>query len=143
MRADAGPQLLRDWIARAAARHPHKPWIVSADDGRTISYGELHDVTRRIATALHNRGLQRNDRVALLAHNSIEHLFCYFGVMAYGATICTVHVEMNRNQLGNIFSRLKPALVLYQDGLELDDLLASVTAPRMRLGRFDNPQEDT
>ena len=63
------------------------------------------------------RGLGRNDRVALLANNSIEHLVCYFGVMAYGATICTVHVEMNRNQLDNIFARLKPKLVLYQDGL--------------------------
>ena len=31
----------------------------------------------------------------------------YFGVMAYGATICTVHVEMNRNQLDNIFARLQ------------------------------------
>ena len=38
----------------------------------------------------------------MLANNSIEHLLCYFGVMSYGATICTVHVEMNRNQLDNI-----------------------------------------
>ena len=36
--------------------------------------------------------------------------------MAYGATICTVHVEMNRNQLDNIFARLAPKLVLCQDG---------------------------
>ena len=63
--------------------------------------------------------------MALLANNSIEHLVCYFGVMAYGATVCTVHVEMNRNQLDNIFARLKPALVLHQDGLELDDLLSA------------------
>jgi acyl-coenzyme A synthetase/AMP-(fatty) acid ligase len=143
MRADAGPKLLRDWIARAAARHPHKPWIVSADDGRTISYGELHDVTRRIATALHNRGLQRNDRVALLAHNSIEHLFCYFGVMAYGATICTVHVEMNRNQLDNIFERLRPKLVLFQDGLQLDDLLSDLAGQKIQLGRWAEPEGET
>ena len=74
---------------------------------------------------MRERGIGTNDRVALLANNSIEHLLCYFGVMSYGATICTVHVEMNRNQLDNIFTRLKPALVLHQDGLELDDLLAS------------------
>ena len=65
-------------------------------------------LTRRIATLLRERGIGRNDRVALLANNSIEHLICYFGVMAYGATICTVHVEMNRNQLDNIFARLQP-----------------------------------
>ena len=66
----------------AAQRHPDKPWIVCADDGRAISYRELHEATGRIATCLHGRGIGTNDRVALLANNSIEHLVCYFGVMA-------------------------------------------------------------
>ena len=125
MPIEPGPELLRDWIARAAQRHPAKPWIVSADDGRTITYRELHEATGRIAACLHSRGIGANHRVALLANNSIEHLLCYFGVMSHGATICTVHVEMNRNQLDNIFARLKPMLVLHQDGLGLDDLLSS------------------
>src|SRR3954451_3554137 len=137
MPIEPGPELLRDWIARAAQRHPAKPWIVCADDGRTVTYRELHAATGRIAAFLHSRGIEANQRVALLANNSIEHLLCYFGVMSYGATVCTVHVEMNRNQLDNIFARLKPALVLHQDGLELDDLLSAVAAPCLRLGRFD------
>src|SRR5919198_6537940 len=141
MQADS--TLLRDWIDRAARRAPGKPWIVLAEGGQTVSYGELRQAIGRIAAFLHRRGLGANDRVALLANNSIEHLVCYFGVMAYGATICTVHVEMNRNQLGNIFGRLKPALVLHQDGLGLDDLLAGVAAPKLRLGRWDKPDADT
>ena len=143
MQESAGPQPLRDWISRAARRDPAKPWIVSADDRRMVSYGQLHDLIRRIASVLRGRGIARNDRVALLADNSIEHLACYFGVMAYGATICTVHVEMNRNQLGDIFARLKPKLVLCQDGLKLDDLLAAVPAPRLRLGRLGEPAAET
>jgi acyl-CoA synthetase (AMP-forming)/AMP-acid ligase II len=143
MQTDPGPKLLQNWIARAAQRHPDKPWIIGADDGHTVSYGELHETTRRIAAWLRLRGLGRNDRVALLANNSIEHLVTYFGVMAYGATICTVHVEMNRNQLDNIFERLKPRLVLAQDGLGLDDLLAEVAAPRLRLGRYNEPADGT
>jgi acyl-coenzyme A synthetase/AMP-(fatty) acid ligase len=139
----ADPTLLRDWIDRAARRDPGKPWIVLADNGRTVTYGELQRATGRIAAFLHKHGLRANDRVALLATNSIEHLICYFGVMAYGATICTVHVEMNRNQLGNIFTRLKPALVLHQDELGLDDLLEDVAAPRLRLGRWGKSDEDT
>jgi acyl-coenzyme A synthetase/AMP-(fatty) acid ligase len=137
MAADAGPELLREWIARAAQCDPGKPWIVSAADGRMATFGQLRDVTARVATFLRDHGIERNDRVALLANNSIEHLLCYFGVMAYGATICTVHVEMNRNQLDNIFERLKPKLVLYQAALQLDDLLAAVSAPRMPLGHWD------
>jgi acyl-coenzyme A synthetase/AMP-(fatty) acid ligase len=143
MPAGAGSEQLRDWIERAAARAPDKPWIVCADDGRTVSYGRLREVVRRFAAFLSARGLGRNTRVALLADNSIEHLICYFGVMAAGATVCTVHVGMNRNQLDDIFARLKPKLVLFQHGLALDDMLARLPAPRLRLGRWDAPEPDT
>ncbi len=143
MPTDAGPTMLHDWIARAAARDPDKPWIVSAEDDRTVSYGQLREITGRMATALSTRGIGRNDRIALLSNNTIEQLLCYFGIMAYGATICTVHIEMNRNQLDDIFTRLRPNLVLYQDDLGLDDLLATVSAPRLLLGRWDTPAVDT
>jgi acyl-coenzyme A synthetase/AMP-(fatty) acid ligase len=143
MQANAGSNLLRSWIARAAERAPDKPWVIAAEDGRTVTYGELRDAAGRFAAFLRTRGIGRNDRVALLANNSIEQLLCFLGVMAAGATICTIHVEMNRNQLGNIFERLKPRLILYQDGLGLDDLLASAAAPRLRIGRFGGPEADT
>src|SRR5262245_19857997 len=138
-----GPSMLRDWIDRAARRDPEKPWLVAAADGRVVTYGELRQATGRTAAFLHARGLGVNDRVALLANNSIEHLLCYLGVMAYGATICTVHVEMNRNQLDNIFARLAPKLVLGQDGPGLNDLLATESAPRLVLGPWDVPAADT
>jgi long-chain acyl-CoA synthetase len=143
MPINAGSNLLQDWIARAADRGADKPWLVTADGGRTVGYGQLRDIAGRFATLLRRRGIGRNDRVALLANNSIEQLLCYFGVMAAGATVCTVHVEMNRNQLGNIFERLRPKLILHQDGLQLDDLLAGTTAPHLRIGRCDKPEADT
>src|SRR5512147_2773449 len=133
----AGPLLLREWIARAAARHPDKACIVSADDGRAITYGELQRLTGRIATYLSERGLSADDRVALLADNGIEHLACYFGVMAYGATICTIHVEMNRLHLDHILPALRPRLVLSEPGLGLDGLVAAAGAPHLSLGRWD------
>src|SRR4030081_1066074 len=136
MQEDAGPNLLQSWIARAALPAPDKPWRVSADALRSVSYGQLHETVGRFATFLRARGLGANNRVALLADNSIEHLLCYLGVMAAGATVCTVHVEMNRNQLDNIFARLKPRLVLHQEGLGLDQI-TGVGVPHVRLGRFD------
>ena len=125
-----GPTLLRHWIDRAAARDPDKAFIVAADDGRTLTYGQLRELTGRIATYLRDQGIGANDRVALLSNNSIEHLAAYFGVLAYGATICTVHVEMNRNQLDNILPLLKPRMVLCEDGLGLDDMLKAVSRRR-------------
>ena len=100
---------------RAAART--RPGWYRRKTAAASATGNCATSSAGFAAFLRARGLGRNDRVALLANNSIEHLLCYFGVMAAGATVCTVHIEMNRNQLGNIFERLKPRLILYQDGL--------------------------
>lgn len=139
----AGLQQLRQWIDRAAARDPDKAFIVSADDGRTLSYGQLRELTQRIAAYLKSRNIAANDRIALLANNSIEHLVSYFGVLAYGATICTVHVEMNRNQLDNILPVLNARLVLCEQGLGLDDILSSASAPCLPLGALDDLRGDS
>jgi len=143
MQGEAGPSLLRHWIARAAARDPDKAFIVSADDGRTLTYGQLRALTGRIATHLRDQGVGTNDRIALLSNNSIEHLATYFGVLAYGATICTVHVEMNRNQLDSILPMLKPCMVLCEDGLGLDDIVKAVAAPCRPLGAWDDRRGDS
>lgn len=137
-----GPSTLRHWIDRAAARDPDKPFVVSADDGRRLSYGDLRRATRQIAGFLQAQGIGAGDRVALLSNNSIEHLLCYLGVLAYGATVCTVHVEMNRNQLDNILPALKARLLLCEEGLGLDDLLAGAGAPCLPLGTFDDRTGD-
>jgi long-chain acyl-CoA synthetase len=132
--ADAGPGLLRAWIDRAAALHPDKPYAISADDGRSLSYGDLRRLLRGIAAFLRGQGITTGDRVVLAADNSIEHVVCYLGIMAYGATVCTVHVEMNRPHLAGILGQLRPRLVIHDDGSELPS-----TAPRFAIGRCDAP----
>src|SRR6266849_5277230 len=117
---DAGPDLIREWIDCAARLHPDKPYIVSVEDGRAITFGEFARLARRIGSFLDRAGIGANDRIALLAGNSIEHVACYVGVMAYGATICTAHVEMNRRHLGRILAQLKPRLALCDDDLAAD-----------------------
>jgi acyl-coenzyme A synthetase/AMP-(fatty) acid ligase len=134
----AGPHLLREWIFGAARRHPDKAWIISAEDGRSVSYGELASLICRTAAFLHRQGIGGGDRVALLADNSIEHLVCYLGVMAYGATVCTIHVEMNRHHLDEVLPALNPRLVVFQADLGLDDLVGHVAAPCLALGRHDD-----
>ena len=64
-------------------------------------------------------------------------------MLAYGATICTVHVEMNRNQLDNILPALKPSIVLCEDGLGLDDILTAASAPCLPLGSWDDGRGDS
>jgi len=81
------------WLVANNRRFPDKVFIESIDQGKSISHGAMFRLSRQIAHYLRARGFKANDRVALLAGNSIEHLAVYFGVLAYGATICTINVE--------------------------------------------------
>ena len=135
--SDLGPEVLRHWLARAADAHPEHPYIVSVDDNRAISYSELRRTAERVAVYLAVRGIGVNDRVALLANNSLEHLAVYIGVLASGATICTIHVEMNRAYFDTILSALSPRLVIYEEGLGLESLAGQTSAPWRPLGRWE------
>jgi acyl-coenzyme A synthetase/AMP-(fatty) acid ligase len=80
------------------------------------------------------RGIGANDRVVLLSGNSIEHLIVYLSVLAHGATICTVNVEMNHTYLGDLMAALDPRLVIDQEGLGLS--LPEEDRPRIPLGEW-------
>lgn len=112
--------LLRGWIRENAARRATAPYVVGIDQGRSLTHGELARLIDRLRGFLAEEGIGPNDRVVLLSNNSIEHLVTYVGVMACGATICTVHVETNQSHLGPILSKLDPRLVVYEEGLGFD-----------------------
>ena len=131
-----GPALLRGWLEAAARAHPDKPYLVSVEDGRAISYRALARLAARIAGHLASRRIGPNDRVVLLANNSLEHLAAYVGVLYAGATICTVHLEMNRTYLDALLPALAPRLVLFEEGLDLDALIARTGGEWRPLGRW-------
>ena len=58
----AGPELLREWVERVARRGPDKTWLVSAEDGRSVSYGHLRDVIGRFAAFLRQTSAHRSKR---------------------------------------------------------------------------------
>lgn len=131
-----GPALLRGWLAAAARAFPDKAYLVAVEDGRAISYAALARLAARISGHLAARGIGPNDRVVLLADNSLEHLAAYVGVLHSGATICTVHLEMNRAYLDALLPALAPRLVLFDDGLDLTALIARTGGEWRPLGRW-------
>jgi acyl-coenzyme A synthetase/AMP-(fatty) acid ligase len=122
------------WVAENAQVVPAKPFIVSIDQDKSITHGEFATAAGRIGHALAQRGIAANDRVALLANNSLEHLAVYLGTLAFGAAICTVHVEMNQIYFEEILTALAPKLVIYEEGLGLEGLAARVPAEWLPLG---------
>ena len=111
------PTDLAAWLWRNATLYPDKPFVVSIDQDKTITHRQFFELCGRIGRYLKARGIGANDRVALLSNNSIEHLATYVGTMAYGATACTIHVEMNELYLGDILASVNPKIALYEAGV--------------------------
>jgi acyl-coenzyme A synthetase/AMP-(fatty) acid ligase len=109
------------WLYRGAERDPGKVLVHSIEQKKSITWGEMAGITRRIGQYLAARDIGANDRIVLLSGNSIEHLAVYIGVMAYGATICTIQVEMNAAHLGEIFAAIAPKHIIAESGVDLGD----------------------
>ena len=118
--ASAPERTFLRWLEDNHRRHPDKVFIEAIDQGKSITHGELYALARQIGGALAARGIGANDRIALLSNNSIEHLAAYIATLAYGATICTINVEMNEAHFEHILAAVDAPLVLYEEGLGLE-----------------------
>ena len=110
-------------IVRANAQAwPERVYVHCIDQEKAITYGQLYALSNRFARFLKSRGFRADDRLLLLAENSVENLAVFVSVLRYGATIATVHVEMNQAHLAEIVRAVNPKVVLYQEGLGLEAL---------------------
>ncbi len=117
--ADGGYQAFAEIIANHARRHPAKVAVHSIAERRQMTYGELSEVTNRIASALRARGIGAGDRVLVLAGNSLAMIQAYLGILRHGATVCTVNAETNAAHLAEIAAAVSPRLTLFENALDL------------------------
>jgi len=58
--------------------------------GNKISFGNLREEIDRFATALHELGIQKGDKIALYLLNSPQFIIAYFGSLKAGATLTPI-----------------------------------------------------
>jgi acyl-CoA synthetase (AMP-forming)/AMP-acid ligase II len=90
---------LGEMIERNARLHTHHTALVYAE--RRLTHGQLAERARRFSGALYERGLRRQDRVAILAMNCGEYYETYRACEWAGFILATVNF------------RLVPAEILY------------------------------
>ena len=133
---------IADQLRANAAAYPDKIALQSVDDGRALSWGALAGWAGRIAPFLAARSVFANDRIAVLGGNSIEQLILFYAVQAYGATYCTVDVEVNERHLWEMLERIGPTLVFWEQGLDPARLGVGRPGEWIAYGRHDDPDVD-
>ncbi|MFF9838275.1 long-chain fatty acid--CoA ligase [Streptomyces sp. NPDC013740] len=83
---------LGSWPARRARKTPHRTALIHRT--ATLTYGELHERTTRLARALRAAGVRRGDRVAYLGPNHPSFLECLFAAGQLGAVFVPLNTRL-------------------------------------------------
>ncbi|AUM75745.1 AMP-binding protein [Paracoccus jeotgali] len=81
-----GEKPLHEYLRQHAVERPQKPAINWY--GAEISFSELDRLSDAFAARLHERGIQKGDRVALFLQNSPQYVIAYLGSQKLGAIVC-------------------------------------------------------
>lgn len=125
-----------DIVSENARHRPEALYAYSIDQDKRLSYGELNSVGNRAAHFFKEIGVGRNQRVLLLSENSIESLIVFISTLRYGATLATVHVDMNEAHLKEIISAINPVVTIYQGGLNLERFADRESSLWIELGKW-------
>lgn len=86
------PLILTDFLDRAVSLYGSKEAIYSED--RSFTYQQLNDRVNRLSHGLENFRIQKGDRVAYLAPNTVEMLEGFYGVFQLGGIIVPLNTRL-------------------------------------------------
>ena len=106
---------LSNMILQGARYFPDKEAIVFEDT--RFTYRELNDAVGLVASYLKDRGIKRNDRVALYCENRPEWIMLYYGIIRLGAVVVCVSSAYRSSELEYLLTDSQPACVVTSENL--------------------------
>ena len=134
------------WPLRRAARiSPDGEAIVDGPVRRT--WAEVHDRLSRLAAGLERLGIAKGDRVAVLGHNSADHLEAWLGLPAHGRVINDLNLRLAVAELAFMIDDCECVALLVDDdhleiGRELKDGCPSLRQ-LVYIGSLPRPPQGT
>lgn len=118
--------------ARVPANAKHRA-VVEGD--RELTYEALEERSNRLANVLIGIGLERGDRVALLARNCLEYVEIELAAAKAGVIMAAQNWRLGGRELAHCINLVEPKVVIVQPELtEMLDVLDLVPHHRVTLG---------
>lgn len=106
-----------DLLGERARLTPDKTALVTVPDGLRFSYRELDERAARCAAAwCMGLGLEKGERIAILANNRVEYLEAFFAAGKSGVILVTLGTRLTAAELGFIIEDSGARAVLYERG---------------------------
>ena len=107
-----------DYLARRALYSPDRTAII--DTGKSpewrMTYRQMNERANRLANWLRDTaGVNRGDRVAILAHDGVEHLDTFFACGKLGAIHTALNWRLHPQELAGIVAQTTPRVLIFSD----------------------------
>jgi acyl-coenzyme A synthetase/AMP-(fatty) acid ligase len=127
------------FLLENAERLGSKHYIISVDQGKSITFDQVNAYCNRIANFLKDEGVKKDDKISLIGKNSIETMIIFYAVLKYGAIINPINYEESRDNIHHILKRVKPRFVLHDQGFDPYD--HDLSFSWLQFADFDNNKE--
>ncbi|HEX9497269.1 MAG TPA: long-chain-fatty-acid--CoA ligase [Mycobacterium sp.] len=109
------PLMISSLIEHAATFHPDTEIVSRLPEGpiRRTNWAGVREVSKQVANALTQLGIQPGDRVGTLAWNSDRHLALYYGVSGSGAVLHTVNPRLFADQITYIINHAEDQVLFF------------------------------
>jgi acyl-CoA synthetase (AMP-forming)/AMP-acid ligase II len=109
--------------------------IALVDGDRQITYAELDERSNRLAQVFISKGLQQQDRVAILAHNCAEYMELELAAAKAGLIVAALNWRLGERELQHCISMVEPRLIVVAaDLLESLEILDTGSTERIVIG---------
>ena len=103
--------LIHHFLEKSARLSPDKTAVVH--ERRRAGYSDINRWANQLAHGLIKEGVRPGDRVVLLCENSIEYVFCYYGILKAGGIVASLNTDIKPDGLAQLVKELVPkALVV-------------------------------
>src|SRR5258708_718609 len=127
------PRRITDRLHHWAEVEPNRVYMAERDakrGWREVTYAQLLQSSRHIASALLARGLSAEKPIVILSGNSVAHALLAFGALYAGVPFCPVSpayslVSRDFGKLSYLMKLLTPGLVFADDADRFADALAT------------------
>lgn len=136
------PVALRELDPRSPEAQKFK--VNPKDDYRGISYSEFNNDRLALGTALHNQGLNMNEKVIILSETRYEWYVSYLTVVSGLAVVCPMDIALMENELENLLNRSEASTIFFTQKQEskLKAIKDNLKFAKHFIS-YDLPSEDT
>lgn len=101
-----------DLLTARARLTPQREALLYTHTGERFTYAQLNARANRAANWLRALGVNKGDRVSILAHNSVIYLDLFYGLAKIGAIFAPLNWRLTARELSYIVGDCEPQVVL-------------------------------